>query len=212
LDYATISRFTGDQSFFIKSLIAKGNNLSSYVKKWRQYLESRKTNLVVSRRFNLSAPNTSALAFYSISDVSPCKMFWAIRGIKDEEAKILALWFNSTINIAQILSRRAETEGAFMGLDQYILQNFLVLDPAELNQQQKERLTKVFDECAKTKLPSILNQLKTRNSIRRKIDLAILQTLEIKGNYDELLDSTYDSISKTIETLATLMKEGQSEE
>ena len=212
LDYAAILRFTGDQSFFIKSLIEKGNNLSNYVRKWRQYLESRKTNLVVSRRFNLSAPNTSALAFYSISIASPCKMFWSIRGIKDEEAKILALWFNSIINIAQILSRRAETEGAFMGLDQYILQDFLVLDPAELNQQQRERLIKVFDACAKTNLPSILNQLKTRNSIRRKIDLAILRALEIKGNYEELLNTAYDSLSKTIETLATLMKERQSEE
>ena len=85
--------------------------------------------MVVSRRFNISALNTAAMAFYGDSILSPCKMFWAIQGVSDNEARILALWFNSTINIAQILSRRAETEGAFMGLDQYNIyyKNFLFL-------------------------------------------------------------------------------------
>jgi len=212
MDYAIVSRFTGDQQFFMKELVEKGNNLSNHVKKWREYLENRKTRLTVSRRFNLSALNTSALAFYSELAVAPCKMFWAIQGLSGEEAKILALWFNSTINIAQILSRRAETEGAFMGLDQYILQRFLVLDSSKLEPDQRDQLISVFDQCAKTKLPSIIEQLKTKNPVRRAIDLAVLQALEIKGNHEELLDSAYTSISGTIETLATLMKEGHTDE
>ncbi|MBE3115842.1 N-6 DNA methylase, partial [Candidatus Bathyarchaeota archaeon] len=175
IDYAVISRFSGDQHFFIKGLVEKGTNLSKYVKDWREYLENRKTNLLVSRRFNLSAHNTMALSFYSNVAVSPCKMFWAIKGLIDEDAKILALWFNSTINLCQILSKRAETEGAFMGLDQYILQQFLILDPATLTQKQKNLLVKVFDEYAKTKFPAVLEQLKTKNSVRKAIDIAILE-------------------------------------
>jgi hypothetical protein len=54
--------------------------------------------------------------------------------------------------------------------------------------------------------------LKTNNPIRRAIDLAILQALEIKEDHEKLLDSAYASIAKTIETLATLMKEGRVEE
>jgi type I restriction-modification system DNA methylase subunit len=212
MDYAIVSRFTGDQQFFMKELVEKGKNLSNYVKKWREYLENRKTRLTVSRRFNLSALNTSALAFYSELAVAPCKMFWAIQGLSGEDAKILALWFNSTINIAQILSKRAETEGAFMGLDQYILQRFLILDPSKLEPDLRDQLLSVFDQCAKTKLPSIIEQLKTKNSVRRTIDIAVLEALEIKGNHEELLDSAYASISGTIETLATLMKEGHTDE
>jgi hypothetical protein len=212
MDYAIVSRFTGDQQFFMKELVEKGNNLSNCVKKWREYLENRKTRLTVSRRFNLSALNTSALAFYSELAAAPCKMFWAIQGLSGEEAKILALWFNSTINIAQILSRRAETEGAFMGLDQYILRRFLVLDSSKLEPDRRDQLISVFDQCAKTKLPSIIEQLKTKNTVRRAIDLAVLQALEIRGNHEELLDSAYTSISETIETLATLMKEGHTDE
>jgi type I restriction-modification system DNA methylase subunit len=208
VDYAVVSRFSGDQQFFIKGLVEKGSNLSKYVKDWREYLENRKTNLLVSRRFNLSAHNTMAMAFYSEVDVSPCKMFWAIKGLNDEEAKILALWFNSTINLCQILSKRAETEGAFMGLDQYILQQFLILDPLTLTRQQKNQLLKVFDKCAKSKLPAVLEQLKTKNPVRKIIDLAILQALEINGNNDEMLDSMYSSVAETIMKLSSLMKKG----
>ena len=189
VDYAVVSRFNGDQQFFIKSLVEKGNNLSNYVKKWRNYLESRKTNLTVSRRFDVSAPNTMAMAFYSDNSVSPCKMLWAIQGLNNDDSKILSLWFNSTINLSQILLRRAETRGAFMGLDRYILQKFFVLDPAVLTQHQKNQLINVFDKNAKTKLPSIIEQLRTKNPVRKEIDIALLQSLEIKGDYDEILDS-----------------------
>jgi len=209
VDYAVISRFTGDNQFFIKSLVKKGENISTFVKKWRNYLESRKTNLTVSRRFDLSAPSTVAMAFYSEEFVSPCKMLWAIQDLKPVEAKILALWFNSTFNICQILARRAETRGAFMGLDQYILQQFLVLNPTTLTKLQKNQLVKFFDMNAKTKLPSIISQLKTTSPFRKALDLAILEALEIKGNYNKILDSTYSTAAQQITTLASLMKEGR---
>ncbi|MGD0646261.1 MAG: N-6 DNA methylase [Candidatus Bathyarchaeia archaeon] len=212
VDYAIVSRFAGDQYFFIKELVEKGNNLSNYVKKWRKYLENRKTQLTISRRFNLSAPNTSAMAFYSELAVAPCKMFWSVKGVSKEDAKILALWFNSTFNIEQILARRAETEGAFMGLDLYILEKFLVIDPSKLNSKEREQLVRIFDEHAKTRLPSIIEQLNTKNLVRRAVDLAILQILQVEGNHEELLDSACASIARTIETLATLMKEGRAEE
>ena len=96
-----------------------------------------------------------------------------------------------------------------MGLDQYILQQFLVLNPENLKQEEKERLLKIFDQYAEHALPSIIEQLRTKNSNRRAIDLAILQALEIKGDHEKLLDSAYTAISRTIETLATLMKEGR---
>jgi hypothetical protein len=121
-----------------------------------KYLGARKTKLSVSRRFNLSAPNTSAIAFYSETEIAPCKMFWAIRGLSDEEAKIFALWLNSTINIGQILANRAETEGAFMGLDQYILQKFLVPDPEKLYYQGKKKLIEIFEEQGKHNFRQLL--------------------------------------------------------
>lgn len=42
-----------------------------------------------------------------------------------------------------------------------------------------------------------------------KLCLALFYVLEINGNQEQLLYSVYDSISRTMETLATLMKEGR---
>lgn len=99
-----------------------------------------------------------------------------------------------------------------MGLDQYILQKFFVLDPTMLTQQQKNHLINVFDKNAKTKLPSIIEQLRTKNLVRKEIDKALLQSLEIKGDYDEILDSAYRAIADIIKSLAIIMKEGRIEE
>ncbi|MEM2145928.1 MAG: N-6 DNA methylase, partial [Candidatus Jordarchaeaceae archaeon] len=120
LDYAVVGRFKGDENFFRKELIKNSTGISEWVRSWRGYLQSRKTNFVISRRFDISAPNTMALAFCSEQEFVPAKMFWSVKGLGIDHAKILSLWFNSTFNIEQILSKRAETEGAFMGLDEYI--------------------------------------------------------------------------------------------
>jgi hypothetical protein len=87
-----------------------------------------------------------------------------------------------------------------------------VLDPRRIKQNQKDNLLRIFDQFAEQELPSIIKQLKTNNPVRRAIDLAVLQALEIRGDHEKLLDSAYASIIKTIETLATLMKEGRVEE
>jgi hypothetical protein len=92
------------------------------------------------------------------------------------------------------------------------LEKFLVIDPSKLNSKEREQLVRIFDEHAKTRLPSIIEQLNTKNLVRRAVDLAILQILQVEGNHEELLDSACASIARTIETLATLMKEGRAEE
>jgi hypothetical protein len=163
--------------------------------------------LTVVRRFDLSAPNSVGMAFFSKTDTRPCKMFWALQNLKNDEAKILALWFNSTFNISQILAQRAETRGAFMGIAKYILEDFWVLDPTKLNEQQKKLLIETFDKYAKKKLPSILEQLKSQNLVRKKIDLAILKILDLGVDSQGTLNLAYEGIARRIENLATLMKE-----
>jgi DICT domain-containing protein len=99
-----------------------------------------------------------------------------------------------------------------MGIDQYILNEFLVLDPVTLSETQKDQLVTVFDKYASMPLPSIIEQLKTKNFVRKAIDLAILNVLGINGNQSEILDKAYATMVETIMTLAALMKKGQNEE
>jgi tRNA1(Val) A37 N6-methylase TrmN6 len=205
LDYVVVSRFNGDEHFFRRELLKKGGEISREVKSWRKYLKSRMTNLVISRRFNLSAPKTAAIAFCSDREFVPAKMFWSVKGLDTEAAKILALWFNSTFNIEQVLLKRAETEGAFMGLDEYVLEEFMVPDLDRLEKDELKSLLSVYDRVAKTRLPSILQQLKERSEVRRVIDEAFAKIFEM----DIDLDKYYELVAKNIDALARIMKEGK---
>ncbi len=115
------------------------------------------------------------------------------------------MWFNSTFTLSQIIIKRKETEGAFSQIDKYTLVNFLVLNPEKLNKNEKELILKIFEEVKDIELPSILEQLKTKHPIRRKIDESILKVLGVEID----LDSLYDRIAQEIELLRSLMSEGK---
>ena len=123
--------------------------------------------------------------------------------IPDECAKILALFFNSTINILQVLLSRSETRGAFVEISKYILQDFLTINPEKLSENEKGLLLNIFQEVKDVELPSILTQLKDKHPVRKKIDEAFLQILG--KNID--LDIIYEKVANEIEVLKKLMSE-----
>jgi len=49
---------------------------------------------------------------------------WSHKGVSDDEAKFLVLWFNSVLNLLSILVHRTETRGAWMKLHEYMLKEF----------------------------------------------------------------------------------------
>ncbi|AFU59198.1 putative N-6 DNA methylase family [Candidatus Nitrososphaera gargensis Ga9.2] len=201
LDFVVIDKFEDIDSFF-------GHQFKSFAKldKWRRYVESRVANLTVNRRFNISAPGTNLLSFFTSEDATPAKIMWCIQNIRINDAKILCLWFNSTINIIQVLAQRSETEGAFLELSEYMLAEFSVLDPSKLREAEREELIKVFDEIKKSELPSILEQLKNEHPARQKIDRTILKVLGFNGRQiDEILAYLYPALTKEITRLKSLM-------
>jgi uncharacterized protein YeeX (DUF496 family) len=169
-------------------------------------VENRMGNVFVVRRLNLSAPRTYALAFYSSKPAAPVKLLWSVRA-SDENAKILCLFFNSSINLLQSLLQRSETEGAFIGLSKYILNEFLVIDPSKLSQSEKKCLLRIFDQVAQHEMPCLLDQLKLKYPERRKIDYAFLKILGYKGDINELLDRLYESLAEEIIILKKMMAE-----
>ncbi len=170
----------------------------------KKAIENRIGNLHMVRRLDLSAPGTNGLTFFSSERCSPTKLFWSLN-IPDECAKILALFFNSTINILQVLLSRSETRGAFVEISKYILQDFLTINPEKLSENEKGLLLNIFQEVKDVELPSILTQLKDKHPVRKKIDEAFLQILG--KNID--LDIIYEKVANEIEVLKKLMSEGK---
>jgi len=175
------------------------------LKKWKEKVESRSSNLLIARRFVLPAPGLSVLAFYSDKPMVGVDM-WSIKGLSNEEAKLQALWFNSTLNLLQVYLLR--TLDTWMKIHDYTLNEFVFLNIGELSQKERKELLTLFDEFGNTELPSILTQLKQKHNLRRKVDMAFLKIF----GYDEtdarrLLDQIYELLSEEIIRLKIFMKE-----
>jgi len=177
----------------------------SDLEKWKRDIENKLCNFVYVGRFDISASGTHALAYYSNKLFSPSQMFWAIKGMKNEDAKILALWWNSSLNTMQILSHKKETRGAFMQLLAYSTKSFKVLNFKTLPKETRTELIKTFDSVSDKEMPSILTQFKTSNPVRLEIDKAIFKALGIFIS-DSELKKIYVAIDEEIEQLKNVMK------
>jgi len=123
-----------------------------------------------------------------------------------DDAKILSLWFNSTLNLLAMLIHRTETRGAWMKLHEYAMNKMQLLDPKKLKKHERNRLLQYFETVKNVSFPSILEQMKTKFSPRKELDIMILQMMGYSDDeITQLLDSLYPTLANEIEKLKTLM-------
>ena len=203
LDYVVVDRFKDAEQIFPSKKQAE-KALQS-ISRWRKIVTFKESNVVVSRRFDLSARGTSLLAFYSKIPIFGIDM-WSVKGYNDEDAKIFSLWFNSTLNILQMVIYRTETRGAWMKLHEYQIRNSLMLNPKELTKKERTELLNLFDKIATREFPSIVAQLRDRSNLRVQIDKMILKILGYNDEETEsILSQLYADLTIEIEKLKTLM-------
>jgi len=175
------------------------------VKKWRKYVEPRLANLVISRRFDISSSGTRFLAYYSEIPMVGVDM-WSVQGMSDDDAKILSLWFNSSLNLLALLIHRTETRGAWMKLHEYAMNKMQLLNPKKLKKHERDRLLRHFETIKNVSFPSIIEQLKTKFSPRKELDIMFLQIMGYSDDeITQLLDNLYPALANEIEKLKTLM-------
>jgi len=197
LDYIIMAKF-GEVEKVLKN--------PSTLERWRNYVTPRLTNLFISRRFDISATGTMFIAYYSQTPMVGVDM-WSIKGVPDEDAKIFALWFNSTPNILSTLVHRTETRGAWMKIHEYMLKDALILDPSKLSTKERSLLLEVFNKIQDVSFPCVLEQLQNKFWARVEIDKAILKVLAFnEQETNQLLDYLYPALTKEIEQLKTLME------
>jgi hypothetical protein len=207
-DYVVVDEFP-DTKVFLETSPKKFRYSRDFWSRWREYVKDRATHLALVRRADLSAPGTCLLAFYSEQQVVPPGLAWSLK-IERENAKFLALWFNSTFHLLQLLIYRKETRGAFLQLDKYVLKTLLIPDPARLTEEQKNRLLQVFEEVRNTEFPSLVEQLDNAYAVRRKIDSTWLEVLS--ESKPEILTTLYKTLSREIHLLKRMMAEGSDDQ
>jgi len=184
---------------------------SEIINSWKNKFERKKAHLLLARRLYLSSPGTCLIAFYSDNPTIGIDL-WSLKGISKEDAKILALWLNSSINILQLLYMGVACEGPWMKLHDYMLDRLLVPDPKALTPKEKAELLRVFNNTKEIIFRSFMEQFKTRDKNRKTIDRAWLQVLGYKGDVDQFLDRLYSSLADEIELLKSLMAEKEVQE
>ncbi len=105
--------------------------------------------------------------------------FWNVEIQDDTQNKLLCLWFNSTLNLFQVLTERKETRGGWIWLDDYVLREFNLLDLTKLTKDEIDTLLQTFSRYGKTEMPNLLTQLETKNSTRREIDRTLARARDM---------------------------------
>ena len=197
LDYIIISEFDGLNKFLENPTV---------VKRWQKYASHRLANLLISRRFDISASGTRLIAFYTDKPAVGVDM-WSVKGIEKEDAKILALWFNSTLNLLHLLVYRTETRGAWMKIHEYMLKETYVPSLRKMSKKERESLLQLFNKVRNISFPSIVEQLKNRFWARETVDKVFLKILGFNDKETkEILDFLYPALANEIEQLKALMK------
>jgi hypothetical protein len=173
------------------------------INSWRNKFERKKAHLLLARRLYLSSPGTCLIAFYSDNPTIGIDL-WSLKGISKEDAKILALWLNSSINILQLLYIGVACEGPWMKLHDYMLDRLLVPNPNILTIEEKKELLKIFKSLEKVSFKSITEQFKNEDESRKAIDKAWLTLLGYKGDLEKFLTQLYKTILEEIKTINQL--------
>jgi len=175
-DYVVMDEFPGDDEFWWTD--------DPDLQKRRKHVQSREGQLVLGGYGNLdlTAPGTSFLAVTDEDGIAPTWSLWSVSPDSWEDAKLLALWWNSTYSVAKLITERNEVRGGVMKWRKGDLKELPVPDLAHLTDDEKEELLEVYDEVSDHDFPALIHQVETNFEARMKID----------RKWNEVLDWNYD--------------------
>ena len=208
-DFFLIGEFPSILEFLSTSLSKEKSDIKlEFIPRWVSHCEARLGNLFHTRRVNLSAPGTKLLSFYSSHNKTPSKLLWTLRNLNDDEAKILSLWYNSSIHLLQILLNRIETEGAFIEIGKYVFESLKIINIDKLGKFHRKLLLSVYKAIRNYEFPSLLEQLENHDRGRMIIDCAFLDIMGVteQSKNNQFAKNLQNALYKEINQLKIIMK------
>ncbi|MCX6800616.1 MAG: N-6 DNA methylase [Candidatus Diapherotrites archaeon] len=210
-DYLVKDDFQGFEVFlengFVKRSEIKKTAKAIEFGEFNTFIQRNSSNLFFFYRGDLTAPNTNCLSVNCQEKVfAGSGGSWVFYGLKNNEANNLSLWLNSSLQLFQVLRDRKETRGGWMEIDKYVLDESKILNLDKLTKTDKEKLDNLYEKIKDTQFPSLIEQLKTKNSIRKQIDTTFLSILGMnKAEAESLLEELYPAIYKELVKLKGVM-------
>ncbi len=207
-EYVIARPFPKLENLFLSIYDNKKTNV--YMKRiqseWEEKVIKGSSNLIFSRKIDLSASGTKILAVYQKTPAFLAADSWGLRSLSNEDAKILSEWINSSLFLFDLMSKRTPTRGAWGRFDEHLLFKVQVPKLNLLSKTQKEKILATFETVKNEEFPSLLDQLKQKHYARRKIDRTFLELFgaepeEIDSLLDQMYSYLYDKISELKETM-----------
>ena len=187
-DYVVIDDFTDSNKFFF----GERTEFKDKLDKWGKYVESRKGNLIILRRYPILAPGTFNVCYYSNLKIAGPGTTWMLN-LEDDEAKIITLWFYCSINIVQIF--RVRVEDVWIDIHKWILKDMFILNPKKLDAKDKKILLKLFEEIKNISFINLYSQYTDNFEVRKRLDKTLLTILGYREEeIEEILKKLYDYI------------------
>jgi len=151
--------------------------------------------LLIAGVARLWLPTIGVVATYSYDPVLS-QVAWTIP-LDSDEAKIQALWLNTTLGLIHFLSMRQDSKGGFVQLKKKTLGELLIVDTTQLDENTKTRLLEPFDKYAGASMGDFLTQLQqasARQGSRYDFDVEFLRALGASNKQIDLLTRIYDEL------------------
>ncbi|MEM1965769.1 MAG: N-6 DNA methylase [Candidatus Caldarchaeum sp.] len=200
LDYIVLREFNGIEDFLPSKMRRR---IMGLLPKWRQYVEFRRGNLLICRRYVPSAPGLHHNCLYTDVPTAPPGMMWSVKGGTSEDLKIITLWMNGTVHLAQVLINKVQD--VWIDVHEYVLDGFLILDPSKLSEDEKTSLLELFEKVSHVEFPNLADQIRNRFSWRRMIDMELLKILGMNERaIEQELESLYEGLVREFTALKML--------
>lgn len=171
---------------------------------WEEHVTQNTAHLAIPETAYLTAPGTSHPVFYS----DPPRVYhrmWMYTGIDQQEARILALWFDSSLGILQFLLTRLPGRGGWTKYRKYAQQRFVCPDVGALNDSQITELEECFEEVSNENAPSLAEQM-ALNANKENLseeDMTLLR--KHYGEFEEIIGNGYSPRVELDETVMDVL-------
>ncbi len=190
LGYLLVGGFKDYKDKFLRYIFNQSKIKSFRADEFNKILsnfERRRARIHLNRRLYLTAPGTSYVAFCSKTPFIAVDT-WGFYDMSLMEAKLMALWFNSTFGLIQLLMVGAAIEGNWMKVHKYMLERFYIPEPENFIKDFEQEITDLYDDVSTVVMPSLVEQLRIKSDVRKRVDRFFIERLniEIWRNYGGL--------------------------
>ena len=203
-DWLVIERFKNDEDFW------QTQNVANILSKRRNQLSSRLGNIIMAGygNYDLAAPGSCLIALLTDKPTAPTWTCWRMNIENKDDAKIIALYLNSTFALANLIDNSTEVRASVRKWRKSTLFSMPIIDPKKLSETERNNLLKLFDSIANQELPSLLEQLKYGNEVRDKIDKTLMKIVIENGiESPEQIKELQEKIAEKIISWKRMMDE-----